>query len=196
MPWAPIGAIVAQPELADTFTPGSHATTFGANPLVVSAAIAMFETMVHYLSIEHLNGYSYDPPAGQGGYARLLNDFRRPHATLDGFMAVLPYSAGQWRAFFGTAERLEVLDDPRFWHHSDHPSEGPMISPSFPVRYGGPQGDATPAGPAPQLGEHTFEVLQRAGMQRAEIDELVKAGVARVPQPAAPNHAHDEGAIA
>ena len=218
--------------------------------------IAMFETMVHYLSIEHLNGYSYDPPAGQGGYARLLNDFRRPHATLDGFMAVLPYSAGQWRAFFGTAERLEVLDDPRFcdeagrtkninalyqivaevlatrrnadwvelctkwdiphspvndiddlvadphladvgfWHHSDHPSEGPMISPSFPVRYGGPQGDATPAGPAPQLGEHTFEVLQRAGMQRAEIDELVKAGVARVPQPAAPNNAHAEGAIA
>lgn len=42
---APIGAIVAQSELADMLTPGSHATTFGANPLVVSAAIAMFEAI-------------------------------------------------------------------------------------------------------------------------------------------------------
>jgi predicted acetylornithine/succinylornithine family transaminase len=42
---APIGAIVAQPEIADVFTPGSHATTFGANPLVVSAAIATFEAI-------------------------------------------------------------------------------------------------------------------------------------------------------
>lgn len=42
---APIGAIVAQPEVAASLTPGSHATTFGANSLVVSAAIAMIETV-------------------------------------------------------------------------------------------------------------------------------------------------------
>jgi acetylornithine/N-succinyldiaminopimelate aminotransferase len=42
---APMGAMVARPELADLLTPGSHASTFGANSLVVSAAIAMFEAI-------------------------------------------------------------------------------------------------------------------------------------------------------
>jgi len=42
---APIGAIVAQPEVAEAFGPGTHASTYGANPLVVSAAIALFETI-------------------------------------------------------------------------------------------------------------------------------------------------------
>ena len=42
---APIGAIVAKPEVAASLTPGSHASTFGANPLVVSAAIATVEAI-------------------------------------------------------------------------------------------------------------------------------------------------------
>jgi predicted acetylornithine/succinylornithine family transaminase len=42
---APIGAIVAQPEVADSLSPGSHASTYGANSLVVAAAIAVFETI-------------------------------------------------------------------------------------------------------------------------------------------------------
>lgn len=42
---APIGAMVARPDVADCLTPGSHASTYGANPLVVSAAIAVLETI-------------------------------------------------------------------------------------------------------------------------------------------------------
>ncbi len=42
---APIGAIIAQPDVASVFTPGSHASTYGANCLVVSAAIATLETI-------------------------------------------------------------------------------------------------------------------------------------------------------
>jgi acetylornithine/N-succinyldiaminopimelate aminotransferase len=42
---APIGAIIAQPEVASVFTVGSHASTYGANCLVVSAAIAVLETI-------------------------------------------------------------------------------------------------------------------------------------------------------
>lgn len=42
---APIGATVARPEVAASLTPGSHATTYGANPLVVSAAIATLEAI-------------------------------------------------------------------------------------------------------------------------------------------------------
>ncbi|NLX13980.1 MAG: aspartate aminotransferase family protein [Phycisphaerales bacterium] len=42
---APIGAMVARPEVADALVPGTHATTFGANALAVSAAIATLETI-------------------------------------------------------------------------------------------------------------------------------------------------------
>jgi len=42
---APIGAMVARPDVAASLTPGSHATTYGGNPLVVAAAIATLETI-------------------------------------------------------------------------------------------------------------------------------------------------------
>jgi predicted acetylornithine/succinylornithine family transaminase len=42
---APIGAMLAKPEIAEWLKPGSHATTYGANPLVVAAATAVFETI-------------------------------------------------------------------------------------------------------------------------------------------------------
>lgn len=40
-----IGAMVARPELAKSLVPGSHASTFGGNPLACSAGIAVFETI-------------------------------------------------------------------------------------------------------------------------------------------------------
>ncbi len=42
---APIGATLARPEVAGALTPGSHASTYGGNPLVLSAAIAMIEAV-------------------------------------------------------------------------------------------------------------------------------------------------------
>jgi predicted acetylornithine/succinylornithine family transaminase len=42
---APIGAVVARPDVAASLKPGSHASTYGGNPLVVAAAIAMFEAI-------------------------------------------------------------------------------------------------------------------------------------------------------
>lgn len=41
----PIGGIMAKPEVAASLEPGTHATTFGGNPLVCSAAIAVIETI-------------------------------------------------------------------------------------------------------------------------------------------------------
>ena len=39
----PIGAVIGKGNLQDTFGPGSHGSTFGGNPLAVSAAIASME---------------------------------------------------------------------------------------------------------------------------------------------------------
>ena len=42
----PIGACLARADVAQAFTPGSHATTFGGTPLVCAAALAVLETML------------------------------------------------------------------------------------------------------------------------------------------------------
>jgi predicted acetylornithine/succinylornithine family transaminase len=42
----PIGAMLATDRVASAFQPGNHATTFGGNPLVCSAAIATLETLL------------------------------------------------------------------------------------------------------------------------------------------------------
>lgn len=55
---APIGAMVARPEIAAKLTPGAHATTFGANPLVVAAGIAMFEAIEQENLLERVHQIS------------------------------------------------------------------------------------------------------------------------------------------
>ena len=74
----------------------------------------MFETMVAFLMPEHLSGLTFEPPMGGAGYARLLNPYRKPFRTRDGYMSVVPYNDGQWRRFFEIAGRLDMLEDPRF----------------------------------------------------------------------------------
>ncbi|MCK9229684.1 MAG: acetylornithine transaminase [Syntrophales bacterium] len=42
----PVGAMLARDEVASAFVPGSHASTFGGNPLAMAAALATLETMI------------------------------------------------------------------------------------------------------------------------------------------------------
>lgn len=42
----PIGAMMAKEEVAASFTPGSHASTFGGTPLVATAALAVLKALV------------------------------------------------------------------------------------------------------------------------------------------------------
>jgi acetylornithine aminotransferase/acetylornithine/N-succinyldiaminopimelate aminotransferase len=41
----PIGAMLAKPEIAASFTPGSHGTTFGGNPVACAAALAVLDAL-------------------------------------------------------------------------------------------------------------------------------------------------------
>ncbi len=62
----PIGACVARGAAAEVFKPGSHATTFGGNPLACSAALAVIKTLeqenlparAHALGERMLNGFT------------------------------------------------------------------------------------------------------------------------------------------
>jgi crotonobetainyl-CoA:carnitine CoA-transferase CaiB-like acyl-CoA transferase len=77
-----------------------------------SIEVPMFESVAHFVLGDHLAGFSWDPPAGAGGYQRLLA--RRPYATSDGYLCVLVYNDKQWKSFLGAIGRPELLQDPRY----------------------------------------------------------------------------------
>jgi len=76
--------------------------------------VPMFETVVAWTMVEHLYGETFVPAIETAGYKRVLNRWRRPFPTTDGFLAVLPYTDAHWQAFFKIAGRADLLDDPRF----------------------------------------------------------------------------------
>jgi crotonobetainyl-CoA:carnitine CoA-transferase CaiB-like acyl-CoA transferase len=201
--------------------------------------VPMLETMAHFLSVEHLNGLTWEHAPAPSGYRRLMNAYRRPHRTRDGYLAVMPHSESQWRKFFTAIGRPDVLSDPRFatpadrsrnieamyvivsevlptrtsaewaalftrhdvpfgpvntledlvrdehladvgfWHEVEHPTEGRLRVPSFPVRDGGPGGDASPALLAPTLGQHTREVLRSLGYGEGDIAAMERTGAVK-----------------
>jgi crotonobetainyl-CoA:carnitine CoA-transferase CaiB-like acyl-CoA transferase len=76
--------------------------------------VPMFETLTYFVMVEHLYGETFQPPIDTAGYKRILNAQRRPYATKDGFLAILPYTDGHWREFCQLIGRTDLLGDPRF----------------------------------------------------------------------------------
>ncbi len=70
--------------------------------------VPMLETMVAFTLTEHLGGLTFDPPNAPAGYARLLSGGRKPAPTRDGHVAMLPYSASHWVAFFKHVGRNDL----------------------------------------------------------------------------------------
>src|SRR3546814_16594885 len=63
----------------------------------VYVEIAMFESLVGYVLLEHQYGAPFVPPEGPTGYDRALSKQRRPHATRDGSICMLPSPDRQLR---------------------------------------------------------------------------------------------------
>jgi crotonobetainyl-CoA:carnitine CoA-transferase CaiB-like acyl-CoA transferase len=191
----------------------------------------MFETMTAFALGEHLGGESFVPAEGAMGYSRILSTHRRPHATRDGFLVVLPYNNKQWEGFLKAAGRDDLKNDPRFstqqaraanvsamyeligqevakhsneawverlkgvdvpwtlvnrledlqhdphlqavglFQEADHPSEGRVRMTRVPSHW-----SETPPSIrrlAPQLGEHSAEVLREAGYSDDQIQAVL-----------------------
>ena len=67
----------------------------------------MFEGLVSFLMAEHIAGETFRPALGEIGYKRILAEQRRPFATKDGYISVLPYNGKHWASFL----RLAGQDD-------------------------------------------------------------------------------------
>jgi len=76
--------------------------------------VPMFECMVSFLMNEHLQARTFEPPQGKAGYQRLLTPHRRPYATADGYICVIPYNNRHWQRFFALIGRPELATDARF----------------------------------------------------------------------------------
>jgi crotonobetainyl-CoA:carnitine CoA-transferase CaiB-like acyl-CoA transferase len=76
--------------------------------------VPMFESMVAFNLVEHFYGQHFDPPLGAPGYPRVLNQWRRPYRTTDGFVCAMPYTDQHWQRFFLEAGRPELAVDERF----------------------------------------------------------------------------------
>ena len=74
----------------------------------------------------------------------------------------------------------DLVADPQIAHNEtlveyDHPTEGHVKTPGFPIKF-----SKTPSAVyrgAPLAGEHTKEVLEEAGYEKAKIEELLAKGV-------------------
>lgn len=76
--------------------------------------VPMFECMVSFLMNEHMQARTFEPPQGPAGYQRLLTPHRRPYATADGYICVIPYNNRHWQHFFALIGRPELATDERF----------------------------------------------------------------------------------
>ena len=79
----------------------------------IALEVPMFEAMVGFLMNEHLAGATFEEQ-GTTGYPRILSANRRPFRTADGWIAVLPYTAEQWRRFLEAIGRADVCEESWF----------------------------------------------------------------------------------
>jgi crotonobetainyl-CoA:carnitine CoA-transferase CaiB-like acyl-CoA transferase len=100
-------------------------------------------------------------------------------------------STAQWQALLDAADvpnmpansPAELLDNAQlratgFLHEEEHPTEGRLHAMAHPTRWS----DTPPArsfAPAPQLGQHTREVLEAAGYTTEQIDNMQADGACR-----------------
>lgn len=76
--------------------------------------IPMFESMVGFNLVEHMYGQHFVPPLSATGYPRVMAPSRRPYATLDGHVAMMPYTDVHWQRFFTEVGQSVLAQDPRF----------------------------------------------------------------------------------
>jgi crotonobetainyl-CoA:carnitine CoA-transferase CaiB-like acyl-CoA transferase len=83
--------------------------------------VPMLETLASFWLTEHLFGRVWNPGRGDMGYDRIINKYRHPFQTKDGYVCALPYTDLHWIAFFDIVEQPDLAKDPRFCDRTVRP---------------------------------------------------------------------------
>lgn len=75
--------------------------------------VPMTEAATSFVLVEHAAAATAVPPQGLAGYRRIMTPNRRPAATSDGWVHVLPYSRRNYNDLFMAGDRPDLVDDPR-----------------------------------------------------------------------------------
>ena len=95
-----------------------HRKSTGEGQLI---EVPMLETLASFWLTEHLFGETWTPGRGAMGYDRIINKYRHPFPTLDGYICALPYTDVHWVKFFEIVERPDLAKDPRFCDRTVRP---------------------------------------------------------------------------
>jgi crotonobetainyl-CoA:carnitine CoA-transferase CaiB-like acyl-CoA transferase len=93
----------------------AHRATTGVGQRV---EVPMIDAAIAFTLVEHLDAATPVPAAGPPGYPRVLSPHRRPYPTSDGWVAILPYLADDWRRLWSglgddaMVAQLSGLEDP------------------------------------------------------------------------------------
>ncbi len=76
--------------------------------------VPMFESMVAFTLVEHMYGASFPGQGQEMGYPRALAPWRKPFATMDGHICVMPYTDRHWQELLVKTGHADMAADPRF----------------------------------------------------------------------------------
>ncbi|MGH3732470.1 MAG: CaiB/BaiF CoA transferase family protein [Acidimicrobiales bacterium] len=77
--------------------------------------VPMFDSVLSFNLVEHLSRATM--PGGAAGYSRIMSSRRGPHRTLNGYVAIMPYTDANWSALCRAVDREDILE--RSWF-ADH----------------------------------------------------------------------------
>lgn len=76
--------------------------------------IPMYESMVSYMLLEHFYGHHLPATHEQAGYPRILSKWRKPYATKNGHICMMPYTDAHWQKFFKAVGKEELASAEEF----------------------------------------------------------------------------------
>lgn len=104
---------------------------------------------------------------------------------------MLNKTAKEWMEIFGKTsvptimvnDLVDLVNDEHlnavgFWKSIDHPTEGKLRTPAFPIAFSESPADIRRH--APVLGEHSVEILKEAGLDDSAIDAMIESGATKV----------------
>ena len=189
--------VTFQMQELSVFTQGHKPQTRSAEPhahCYIRAPYGVFATADGYLAMAFANLATLGALIGEPSFAG-MDDETDSWAHRDAIFArvreKLPAkTTAEWLELFRTHDIWagpvygyeDLLADPQVAHNGtfveyDHPTEGPVKAPGFPIRF-----SRTPSiveRGAPLTGEHSREILAEAGFDAAAIDRLLASGAVR-----------------